>query len=406
MSEQSACPFDLVAMPPTEWQRDHRRAALEAFGKLCRVLIVDRPADMLAYPPRRWRRLREWISPRTRVTREDGNISRIRLFCLVPDSLAWRSSVLRRMNAPLLRPQMRAALRSLGAEKLPRVLWLFKPQQLGYIGTADETLVVYDCYDNYSFYHRSPVAQERVRIVERSMLERADIVIAATPQIYEPFQRWGGKVHLVPDGVDYDFYSQASSREGPVSPRVAHLTGPIIGYLGTVDSFSDFELLLGLAQRHPQWSLVLVGADRLGRNDHRERRQFQSLVSLANVHHLGWVESSELHSVCRSFDVALVPYKIDSPRHRYTMPSKLLQYLAMGKPIVSTHLPGSRYLAQRAPSIRIAESHAAFEEAIEQSLQHVNPRSIEQGRELAREHSWSQRNKILADIVMERLKRL
>jgi len=406
MNEQSPYPFDLVAMPPTEWQRDHRRAQLEAFGKLCHVLIVDRPADIVAYPPRRWRRLREWLSPRTRVTREDGNVSRVRPFCLVPDALAWPHSLLRRVNAPLLRPQMRAARRSLGTEKLPRVLWLFKPQQLGYIGTADETLVVYDCYDNYSFYHRSPAAQERVRVIERGMLERADIVIAATPQIYEPFQRWGGKVHLVPDGVDYDFYSQASGQAGPVSPRVSHIKGPIIGYLGTVDPWSDFELLLRLAQRRPQWSLVLVGPDRLGRNDNRERRQFQHLVSLANVHHLGWVDSSELHSVCRSFDVALVPYETDSPRHRYTMPSKLLQYLAMGKPIVSTDLPGSRYLAQRAPSIRVAESHAEYEEAIEQSLQHINPQAIEQGRELAREHSWSRRSKILADIVMERLERL
>ena len=235
-------------------------------------------------------------------------------------------------------------------------------------------LFVYHCLDN------SP------RLEERRIVERSDLVFGVSQTLVDKLRQWNRRAFLLPNGVDLDLFNpqQAACARRPAGlPK----RGRIIGFLGYVNYHVDLELLVKLARTFPRDTIVLVGRVPTGHTAPvgRQRAALATLESLANVRILGFKPTAQLPAYLHAFDLCLIPF-LRNPFNQQCDPLKFYQYLAMGKPIVSTPVT----VAQMHRDIcRVAETHEEFIDAVAASLAHPDSASkLHIRRAVAREHSW------------------
>ena len=152
-----------------------------------------------------------------------------------------------------------STLRQLGFQT--PIIWVSLPNMTNFIGSFGEKLLIYHVVDEYSAYG-SPddEKKEKVLISEQKTLKKADIVVVVSQKLYETKSALNKHTYLVPNGVDYESYSRALHSDKPLPSDIATLPRPIIGYSGLISRRLDLDLIQHIANAHPEWSLVLVGA--------------------------------------------------------------------------------------------------------------------------------------------------
>ena len=210
-----------------------------------------------------------------------------------------------------------AAERGIGAP----ALWLYTPMMAALADAFPEAPLIYDCMDDLaSFAFAPPGMRER----ERALLERADLVFCGGPSLYRTRAHHGSKVRCIPSGVE--FRRLAAARTAMPVEALAYLPGRIFGYVGVIDERIDYEIVRCLAQA-PGAHVVMVGP--VAKIDPRV------LPRAANIHYTGQVEYAQLARWIAGFDVALMPFAINAST-RSISPTKLLEYFAAGRPVVTT----------------------------------------------------------------------
>jgi glycosyltransferase involved in cell wall biosynthesis len=276
------------------------------------------------------------------------------------------------------------------------ILWVFDPSTASAVGTFREKLVIFYMLDNYVefFPHEATAARAAMTRNEATMLAKADLVFAVSEGLYRRCLRVNPRSFLVPNGVDYDRF-QATTADGEAPPDMRAICRPILGYVGALQSDLNFPLLERLAAECPQWSMVFVGPDELG----RDRQRFQALIARPNVHYLGAKTVSEVPKYIDACDVCMMPNDIGSSTVPDCDSIKLYEYLACGRPIVSTDVPSVRRFGSL---VRIAHSHVEFIEQVEEALRE-DPRIRDERKAVAREHSWQRRVELMSRVITSRL---
>jgi glycosyltransferase involved in cell wall biosynthesis len=177
--------------------------------------------------------------------------------------------------------------------------------------------------------------------------------------------------------VDLAHFVRAKDAECPVPSDVSGLPGPIFGYIGVVDERLDYDLIARLADANPNGSVVMVGPS--------TKVDPAALPRAKNIHWLGGRDYSMLPSYARAFDVCLMPFALNEATE-FINPTKALEYMATGTPIVST--PIRDVVRQFSNVVKIAASADAFVAACLQSAKRPNQAAIARGLELARKNSW------------------
>ena len=214
-------------------------------------------------------------------------------------------------------------------------------------------------------YVRS-VRHEQAR--HRRLLRRADLVVAVSPPLLEDSAAQNPRSVLLANGADVGHFAAPGRAELPdFGP------GPVIGYLGAVSWRLDVDLLAQLAAARPDWRFVLVGEASV------------AVPDLPNLHVVGSRPWSELPAWAHRFDVGIVPYRLGA-FNRASFPLKVFDYLASGRPVVSTPLPGLEGLD---PCVRLATGAEAFVAAIDAALDR-GP-GADACRRLAEDNSWDSR---------------
>jgi teichuronic acid biosynthesis glycosyltransferase TuaH len=392
--------LDIVVFPFRDWRKCEqglrRRDASVVLGltnhpAVRRVLVVDRPLAvphlffeaMRRRPPRVLQgRLvhRGAFSTLTRVGKK--------LFVLdfiVPDIV--HSLLLRRAWWPhILRQQVvvrrtRAATDSLGMTN--PVLWLCTPISAPLIGSLGEDLVVFDAIDDWRKHPEMgpyrTAAAEGYELIRR----RADVILSVSESLAKSLAGGRAESHWVPNGVDLALFTP----EGPRAKDVLELPAPRIGYAGVVERRVDLEMMAKVATSMPSLSFVFVGPF--------DRRLVSSLKRQPNVHFLGSRPFEELPSYVRAMDVCLMPHRVDAFT-RSMNPLKLYEYLACGRPVVSTPVSGTE---QFDGLIAIANNPPQFVDSIARSLA-SRPEEQARRRAAAEGHSWERRVNDMLEIVL------
>ena len=204
--------------------------------------------------------------------------------------------------------------------------------------------LVYFAIDDYRLYW--PRSADEVTRLEHQAVREADLSACTSLLRAEELRRAvpeaAGRILHLPHGAPSGSIPDRP-RDRPDGPPedIAHLPRPLIGYVGTLDDRVDWALMGRVASTNPGASIVLVGRVGDGGDAPWEVDRSRCLAR-SNVHAIGWRAQSAIDAYNRSFDVGLIPYRVDHPFNLACCPTKIMDYMAAGRPVVSTDLPESR----------------------------------------------------------------
>ncbi|MBB2933716.1 GT2 family glycosyltransferase [Amycolatopsis bartoniae] len=284
----------------------------------------------------------------------------------------YGSPLLRRINATLVRAQVRAVTAALRMHE--PVLMVTIPTAWDVVEPMRRRSLVFNRSDRHSDFPEAD--RGTIEQLEGALLDHADHVLYVSHALLdEEHARTGERAHFLDHGVDVEHFRP--SAELPAD--LAAVPGPRLGFFGALDDFLvDFDLLEHVAKELPDCSLVLIG------DATHDMTRFERYP---NVHWLGFRPYATIPSYGSGFDVALMPW-LDNEWIRHSNPIKLKEYLALGLPVVSTDFDE---LAAYRDRVRVANDPAAFVAAIRESLAHGAPLPSQRLRESVLGYSWRSR---------------
>lgn len=199
-------------------------------------------------------------------------------------------------------------------------------------------------------------------------------------------------VHVLKNGVDTEHFGRAAS--APPAPELAGLPRPVLLYTGSINSWVDLELLVHLAESLPEASLVLVGHYYRGTVD---EHLWEKLLAHPHVRWLGAKPYTRLPEYLAGADALLLP-RTYAEHSRASDPLKLYEYLASGKPVVSTELPAAAAFGEY---IYTAAGPGDFPAAVRRALHSHTPQKAALQAKAAQNHSWRARWEELLLLVVE-----
>jgi len=235
------------------------------------------------------------------------------------------------------------------------IAWYYTPMAINLNPSFKPSLIVYDCMDELSaFQNAPPLMRQR----EKELLQRADIVFTGGYSLYTAKKDAHPNVYAFPSSIDRKHFEKARAMNVEVSDQQS-IPFPRIGFFGVIDERMDLQLLRALAEKQPHWHFIILGPVVKINPD--------TLPVLPNIHYLGQKTYKELPYYISKWDVAMMPFAINAST-RFISPTKTPEYLAAGKPVVSTPIQdviksyGDRGL------VAVAATADEFEAAIQQAI--------------------------------------
>jgi glycosyltransferase involved in cell wall biosynthesis len=227
-------------------------------------------------------------------------------------------------NALAINLQRKLLNQYLEQEKIKHhISWYYTPMALAFSSHLTPRVTVYDCMDELSAFDGAP---PELIGMEEQLFAKADVVFTGGASLHETKRRQHRNVHLFPSSIDRDHFSKARLPLPDPSDQ-ASIPHPRVGFYGVLDERLDQALLDAVAKRNPSWHLVLVGP--VAKIDPGQ------LPKGANIHYLGQKNYKELPNYLANWDVAMLPFAQNAST-RFISPTKTPEYLAAGKPVVST----------------------------------------------------------------------
>ena len=255
------------------------------------------------------------------------------------------------------------------------VLWYYTPMATEFTRRLNPRAVVYDCMDELSAFAGAPAAMQ---LREQELLAKADVVFTGGQTLFESKRHSHPNVHAFPSSVDVDHFARARVIQADREDQ-AHIPHPRLGFFGVVDERMDLELLRQLAAARPDWHLVIIGPV--------VKIDPALLPAAANIHYLGPKPYEELPSYLAGWDVALLPFARNDAT-RYISPTKTPEYLAAGKPVVSTSIRDVVRPYGTTGLARIADEVGEFVAAVEASLTEDSSARLRQVDAFLTQTSW------------------
>ena len=359
----------LVAFSHLRWDFVYQRPQhlLSRFAQRMPVLFIEEPVRDSAEP---WLEKIE-AAPGVTVLRVHDNV----------DAPGFHDDHLAVMRS-LLEPTF-AALKS-------TVAWLYTPMAVPLLTGLDTAAIVYDCMDELTGFRHAPrqLAQR-----ERALLQRADVVFTGGPSLYRAKQGLHRSVHCFPSSVDASHFGRALEPRSTTHPLHAAIPGPRLGYFGVIDERFDPRFVAAIADAEPSWHVVLVGPV--------VKIDPKSLPRRENVHYLGMQPYSALPDLIADWDVGLLPFAHNEST-RFISPTKVLEYMAAEKPIVSTAIRD--VVDPYAGIVAIADHPSDFIEACQSALAETDQRRTERKeamRRIVAATSWDRTVASMAALIDE-----
>jgi UDP-galactopyranose mutase len=296
----------------------------------------------------------------------------------------------------ILAMQLAAFLRRGGVKNY--VLWYYTPMALPLTIDLTPQAVVYDCMDELSGFTGAPAGLQEF---ESALFRKADVVFSGGQSLYEAKRTRHHNLHAFPSSVDVAHFAQARTLAGRPEPAdQASIGHPRIGFFGVIDERMDYDLLAGVSSARPGWHLVLVGPT--------AKVDPASLPTAANIHYLGPKPYAALPTYIAGWDVAMLPFARNDAT-RFISPTKTPEYLAAGKPVVSTSIRDVIRPYGQCGLARIADTVEDFVTAVEAALGE-SPADRLRAADAFLTHTswdgtWTQMRQLIDEVIAARARR-
>jgi UDP-galactopyranose mutase len=272
------------------------------------------------------------------------------------------------------------------------LLWYYTPMALSFSTHLKPRLTVFDCMDELSLFKGAP---QEMKDREAELLHRADIVFTGGQSLYEAKVGRHEDLHVFPSSIEYTHFAQARTPQADPEDQAA-IPHPRIGYCGVIDERMNIELLREIAALRPDLQFVMIGPV--------VKIDPASLPRLNNIHYLGGKSYKELPQYMAGWDAAILPFAHNEST-RFISPTKTPEYLAAGKPVVSTSITDvvRPYGIQK--MVRIADTAEEFVDAIDQAL-NVDANDPEWKARVdsaLSQNSWDLTHKKMRDLIESRI---
>jgi hypothetical protein len=241
------------------------------------------------------------------------------------------------------------------------VLWLYSPMALLLLDSFSKPLqaaaTVYDCMDELSAFDGAPL---RLRELEQLLFTRADIVFTGGMRLYEAKKGQHSNVYGMPSSIDTHHFGKAKTGNLEEPEDMAEIARPRVGFYGVVDERFDIELLGGAAALDRSIQYVIVGPV--------VKIDPATLPQADNIHYLGGKTYEQLPAYLAGWDVAALLFARNASTE-FISPTKTPEYLAGGKPVVSTSIHDVIHPYADLDLLDIADEPEAFVAAIFRAME-------------------------------------
>ncbi len=396
--EKSKHITDIVIYLSLKWHASHRRMlyreiARQGLGKI-RILCIDRPLCPLVTMLTRPLRIIHWLRNRGRIKTIEKNLFIYTPWVFFHDQLALNMPFIIKLNRRLLSWQIRKQVRRLNFNPQRIMTWIAEPLQYDWLQLLAESGFIYECYDEYAEYPGYSSSRiEKIRRYEQKVLVQAKIVLTTSRNLLKSKGRINKDVRYIPNAVEFAHFSKALLRDTGIPPDLAGIHTPRIGFIGGIFGIVDLALLSYLADRLPEVSLVMVGG--VDRRNKKFFSAFRNLIKKRNTYYMGKKAYEILPHYLKGLDVCLLPYRLNKWTEN-CCPSKLYQYLAGGKPVVSTPLPE---IMRFEGVVKVGRSFEEFSLKVEEAFRENEYRQRHKRIKVAWKNRWARRAKEVIDAV-------
>mgnify|MGYP000877334155 CR=1 FL=1 len=377
----------LVAYFGNDWGATNRTSSHHIAERLSRwadVLYIDSPGmrPMRLQRSDLGRALRKFRESLARPVKLKDGLWR----CTVPQLPFRRLPGMGAINRVFVRWAVRRCLRGFGERRT--ISWFVVPHPGFLARRLGEALCVYYCTDQYAAH--PGVDSAYITACDERLTRDADIVFVVPPALLEAKRAVARRVEFAPHGVDFDLFARAADPAGPTPALLRGVRHPVVGYFGSIHEWTDVGLIAWLARQRPTYTFLLVGHVACDPGE---------LPQLSNVLLPGAQPYAELADWARTFDVAILPYRLNQ-QVLNANPLKLREYLATGKPVVSVTNPE---IEKFAGLVRIAHGREEFLAQLDAALREGDAAGSAARQAAVRPHTWDARAADVYAIVRDAL---
>jgi uncharacterized SAM-binding protein YcdF (DUF218 family)/glycosyltransferase involved in cell wall biosynthesis len=277
------------------------------------------------------------------------------------------------------------------------IVWTFLPTGLtiDLIDKIEPKAIVYYCIDSFK---ASSADASKIKRTEEALLKKADLVFATSEELLRYCRQHNDNVHLFPFGVSIENFQKALREDGGMPSDMRDISRPIAGYIGGIHKWIDFDLVESLARSNDRISFVFCGP---------VQSDVSRFAGIKNVIFLGQKKAEELPMYVKQFDVAMIPYRITEYTNN-VYPTKLNEYLSIGKRVVSTGLiEVKKFNNENGNIVSIAGDAGAFSDSVRRAVKDApDPGERDAAMRAAGKNSWTVRledmSRMLEAVVAEK----
>ena len=299
----------------------------------------------------------------------------------------YKSRAINRANQKKLAGFIREKMAEHGFEN--PVLWVYSPVTVDLVDWIPHSGLVYDCVDRHSAYG-GLMNPALVDAMELELAAKTDMTFATAAPLAERLRAAQPKTRFIPNGANFERFVEASKPQ-PVPEDMKDIPHPVFGFVGALQRCIEYGFVEQAAKDRPDWHFVWIGKEKPGVD-------LSALRAMPNVHFLGMKPNEQLPQYLAHFDACLNLFA-ESDLSRDVSPLKFYEYLATGKPVVSTRQPDQ--VLQYAPIIQIADDAKGFEAACEAALGDTQPERTAARIAEGRKSSWDARVEEMCAVLTE-----
>ena len=267
-----------------------------------------------------------------------------------------------------------------------------------YLSQVKRDFLIYDCVDYYAGFPRYETREQKELFldIEKKLTENSDLVFATAPGLVERLKKINKNTFYTPNVGDFEMFHNIKEKYKNDRPKeLKSISGPIIGYIGALDSYKfDYELLKKSAVTYPEYNFVIIGDIAL--KDREGSLKELGLDNLPNVHFLGSIPFVKTPKYMAHFDCELIPYVYNDYTIGGCFPVKFFNTLSAGIPSIVTDLP---VFAMYKNVAYISKTHDDFVNNIGKALSENSLTKINERISVAKENTWDAKVSNMLSII-------
>jgi hypothetical protein len=289
----------------------------------------------------------------------------------------WSRPFVSRLNYLYFSLKLSRILKRLGFKEY--ILWNYRPEYSPGIRIFNYRKLVYDITDDLAAYKQKKTREfSYIKKCTENIIEKSDMVIVTASTLYDKFKKMSKNILLIPNGYDANLFIDESTK---VPDDIKKIKSPVIGFVGTLFSFLDNELLEYIIKNNSDKSFVFIG-----HCEDNFKRTWDELSRHKNVFWLGKKNKEDIPGYIRGFDVCINPFRVDNVS-RSVSPLKVFEYLAMKKPVVSVRME-SLEKEEVSPFIYFSSSHEDFNNKLNAAIREKDKFRERLDYKIVGEYSW------------------